>query len=234
MLGPLDYAIWIVSFLLEIGVVACAIYRKDFRRYISLNLYMLGTVAVQLANYVCFTRYGVGSPQYHFVYYYTDSLITILMFFVIIQLYQQVFAQMNASSQIRRTATALLAATSLFSYLVVHQHRANLTDQFVVELGQNLYFVGVVLTYLLWGVIFKLGETRTRLVHFVLALGVYFSGTAGAYALRNLFPSLQAIFLHWIPPIIGTWLPLAWAYTFVKVPEEARFMMGRLAAVKTQ
>jgi hypothetical protein len=32
--------------------------------------------------------------------------------------------------------------------LVVHQHGANLTDQFVVALGQNLYFVGIVLTYL--------------------------------------------------------------------------------------
>ncbi len=234
MLGPFDYAVWLSSFLFEIAVVVCALYRRDFRRYISLNVYMLGTVAVQLANYVCFTRYGVASKQYHFVYYYTDSLITILMFFVVIQLYQQVFAQMNASGYIRRTATVLLAATSLFSYLVVHQHRASLTDHFVVELGQNLYFVGVVLTYLLWGAIFKLGETRTRLVHFVLALGVYFSATAGAYALRNLFPGLQPIFLHWIPPIIGTWLPLAWAYTFIKVPEDARFMMGRLAAVKSQ
>ena len=230
MLGPFDYALWVISFVLEVAVVLCALYRRDFLRYLSLNIYMLGAIAVQCAMYVCFARYGAGSRQYHFVYYYLNSLAAILMFFVIIQLYQKVFAQMNASGYIRRTATVLLLGTSLFSYFVVHQHRANLTDQFVVQLGQNIYFVGVVLTYLLWGAILKLGETRTRLVHFVLALGIYFSGTAGAYALRNLFPHLQPVILHWIPPIVGTWLPLAWAYTLLRIPEEARFKMADLTA----
>jgi hypothetical protein len=234
VLGPFDYAIWIVSFTLEIGVVACAVYRRDFLRYISLNFYMLCAVAQQCAEYVCFSRYGVASRQYYFVYYYTNSLVTIVMFFVIIHLYQQVFAQMNASGIIRRTATVLLAMTSLFSYLVVHQHRASLTDHFVVELGQNIYFVGMVLTYLLWGAVFKLGETRSRLVHFVLGLGIYFSGTAGAYALRNLFPGLQPVFLHWVPPLVGAWLPLAWAYTFLKVPEDSRFVTARLVVASTQ
>lgn len=230
MLGPFDYAIWIIGALLDISVVVCAIYRGAFLRYICLNLFMLATVAVQFADYVCITRYGVASRQYHFVYYYTDSLSTILMFFMIIQLYQQVFTQMKASRYIRRTATALLAGTALFSYLVVHEHRANLTDHLAIEMGQNLYFVGVVLTYVLWAAIFKLGETRMRLVHFVLALGIYFSGTAGAFALRNLFPSLGPLVLYWIPPIIGVWLPLAWTYTLIRVPEEARFVTARLAA----
>lgn len=229
MLGPIDYSVWILSFLLEVGVVVCSLYRHDFFRYISLNLYMLGVISVQCIEYISFSRYGVTSREYHFVYYYANSLLMVLMFFVIIQLYEQVFAQMKVSRHIRRAATLLLIGTSLFSYLVVHQHRANLTDEFVVELGQGLYFVGVVLTYILWGAIFKLGETRTRLVHFVLALGIYFSATAGAYALRHLFPSLQPMVLHWIPPIVGAWLPLAWAYTLIKVPEEARFVTDRLA-----
>jgi VanZ family protein len=98
----------------------------------------------------------------------------------------------------------------------------------VVELGQNLYFVGVLLTYLLWGAILKLRETRTRLIQLVLALGVYFSATAGTYALRNLFPGLQPSLLKWVPPLVGVWLPLAWAYTFTKVAEDARLMPARL------
>ena len=228
MPGPLDYAIWTVGSFLELMVVACAIYRQSFLRYVSLNLYMLATVAVNGATYISLTRYGMNSQQYHYAYYYTDSLLTILMFFVIIQLYQQMLEQMNASGKIRRAATVVLAATALFSYFVVYRHRSNLTDQFVVAFGQNLYFVGVVLTYVLWAAIFKLGETRRRLVHFVLALGIYFSGIAGAYALRNLFPSLQPSILRWVPPLAATWLPLAWAYTFMRVPEDARFAMAQL------
>ena len=96
-------------------------------------------------------------------------------------------------------------------------------------MGQNLYFVGVVLTYLLWGAILKLRETRTRLIQLVLALGVYFSATAGTYALRNLFPALQDHFLHWIPPVVGLWLPMAWAYTFARVTDDARLATARLA-----
>jgi hypothetical protein len=230
VLGPFDYALWIVSFFLEVAVVLCAVYRRDFSRYLSLNVYMLGAVAVQCATYVSFTRFGSGSAQYHFVYYYLNSLLAVLMFFVVIQLYQKVFAQMNASAQIRRTATFLLVGASCVSYFIVREHRANLTDHFVVQLGQNLYFIGLVLTYILWAAVLKLGETRRRLVHFVLALGIYFSGTAGAYALRNLFPSLQPLILHWIPPIAGTWLPLAWAYTLLRVPEDARFALAHLAA----
>ena len=228
MPGPFDYAIWIVGSALELAVVFCSLSRGSFLRYISLNVYMLANVAVNCTTYLSLARYGFKSREYHFAYYYTDSLLTILMFFVIIQLYQQVLAQMNASAYIRRVATALLLGTALFSYLIVYRHRDNLSGQFVVAFGQNLYFVGVVLTYILWGAIFKLGETRRRLVNFVLALGIYFSGIAGAYALRNLFPTLEPLILRWIPPLAATWLPLAWAYTFLRVPEEVRFTMAQL------
>jgi hypothetical protein len=144
------------------------------------------------------------------------------------ELYQHVFREMNVSRYIRGAAALLLIATAFFSYAVVRQNKDHLTSHFVVELGQNLYFVGVVLTYLLWGAILKLRETRTRLIQLVLALGVYFSATAGTYALRNLFPGLQEAVLRWVPPLIGTWLPLAWAYTFSKIPEDARLATARL------
>ena len=155
------------------------------------------------------------------------------MFWVIITFYLQVFEEMGVSRQIQAAAVLLLAGTALFSYAVVHENRSHLTSRLVVELNQNLYFVGVVLTYLLWGAILKLRETRTRLIQLVLALGVYFSATAGTYALRNLFPGLQPFVLRWVPPLVGLWLPLAWGYTFAKVPEDARLATARLA-VKTR
>jgi Fe-S oxidoreductase len=53
------------------------------------------------------------------------------------------------------------------------------------------------------------------------------------YALRNLFPGLQPSVLRWIPPMMGVWLPMAWAYTMYKVPEESRLAPSELV-VKTQ
>jgi hypothetical protein len=153
-----------------------------------------------------------------------------MLFFVVIQLYQHAFVEMRVSRYIRSAAALLLIITAGFSYAVIHQNKDHLTSRFAVELGQNLYFVGVVLTYLLWGAILKLRETRTRLIQLVLALGIYFSATAGTYALRNLFPGLESTILKSVFPLVGVWLPAAWAYTFFKVPEDARLATARLVA----
>jgi hypothetical protein len=229
VLGPFDYALWCVGFLVEIYVVVCSVYRKDLLRYLPLNFYMVCAALVTCGQYYCIRGFGYKSLNYIYYYYYTESLLTILLFWVVIHLYQQAFKEMGVSRYIRSAAVVLLILTAIFSYAVVHQNRNHLTSRFVVELGQNLYFVGVVLTYLLWGAILKLRETRARLIQLVLALGIYFSATAGTYALRNLFPNLELSLLKSMFPIIGLWLPLAWAYTFTKVPEDARLATAQLA-----
>jgi hypothetical protein len=231
-LGPFDYGVWIVSFVLEAFVVVCAFYRKTFLKYLSLNIYMACAALVTCGLYICIKTAGFTSPTYLYYYYYSDALLYILMYFVIIQLYQQVFHELKVSRYIQGAAAGLLAATALFSFLVVHQNKDHLTTRFVVELEQNLNFLGVVLVYVLWGAILKLKETRTRLIQLVLALGVYFSATAGIYAIRNLFPGLETSLLRWLPPLLGTWLPFAWGYTFAKVPEDAHLTPARLVAVK--
>ena len=43
---------------------------------------MLATLAVNGATYISLARYGMNSREYHYAYYYTDSL---PLFFVIIQ-----------------------------------------------------------------------------------------------------------------------------------------------------
>jgi hypothetical protein len=202
--------------------------RRSFRRYYSLVFYILCDICVTFGLFYCVKHFGFTSPRYAYFYYYSDSLLTLLLFWVIIQFYLQTFEEMGASQYIGWAAAIMIVATAVFSYAVVHQNRGNLTSRFVVELGQNLYFVGVVLTYLLWGAILKLRETRMRLIQLVLALGIYFSADAVAYALRNLFPSLQPNFLRWIPPMMGVWLPVAWAYTMTKVSEDSRLAPARL------
>jgi hypothetical protein len=228
LLGPIDYLLWCFGFFLEASVVVCALYRKDFLKYLSLCIYMVCAASVNLGQFICLEKYGFGSTQYLYCYYYTESILTIAMFCVVIQLYQYVFVEMSASRYIRSAGALLLLVTAIVSYAVVRENQNHLTSRFVVELGQNLHFSGVVLTYLLWGAVLKLRETRTRLIQLVLALGVYFSATAGVYALRNLFPVLQPSLLRWVPPMVGVWLPLAWAYTLYYVPEDARLATARL------
>jgi hypothetical protein len=224
----MQYVVWLIGALLEAAVVVCAIKRSAFRRYLFLNLYMASEVVASAVRFEIFQHYGFTSPQYAYFYFYSDALLTILMFLVLSSLYSEVFRELNAERYIQMGSVVLFAGTALFSFAVVEQSSAKLLSHFVYEISQNLYFVGLVLTYILWAAILKLRETRTRLIQLVLSLGVYFSLYAANYALRNLYPSAEALFTV-LNPLIGCFLPFAWAYAFWKLPEEARLAPAGLA-----
>jgi hypothetical protein len=228
VLGPVDYALWFLCALLEAGVVVCALYKRSFTRYLTLNLYMLTALLLTVGRFFVFASFGLTSHEYLYFYYYSDALLTICLFFALMQLYARVFEEMGVSRYLRMGAIILLGGTALFSYQVVMSSSHKMLTRFVVELSQNLYFVGVVLTYLLWGAVLKLHETRTRLIHLVLGLGVYFSAFAANYAMRNLYPQFSMIWMY-VPPLMAIWLPASWAYTYWRIPEEARLAPSRVA-----
>lgn len=228
MPGTMQYVVWLVGALLEAGVVVCAIKRKAFRRYIFLNIYMASEVIASAIRFEILQHYGFTSLTYAYFYYYSDALLTILLFLVLSSLYSEVFRELNAEHYVQLGSVVLFAGTALFSFAVVQQSADKLISRFVLEISQNLYFVGLVLTYILWAAILKLRETRTRLIQLVLSLGVYFSLYAANYALRNLYPSAEALFTI-LNPLIGCFLPFAWAYAFWKLPEEARLAPAGLA-----
>ena len=137
---------------------------------------------------------------------------------------------MGAEQYVRLGAVLLLLGTAGFSFAVVQQYSTRILSHFVLEASQNLYFVGLVLTYVLWGAMLKLRETRTRLIQLVLALGLYFSVFAASYALRNLYTSLDGVWPYLIP-ISGCLLPLALSRPRNRNPQKALITPSRLAVV---
>jgi hypothetical protein len=222
--------LWLLCTLLEVVVVVCAVAKGTFRRYLILNLYMAASVLISIGRYRILSHYGYSSSEYLYFYYYSDALLTIFLYFALTSLYAHVFSDLSAHRLVRLGAVLLLAGTALFSYGVVQQSNAKLITHFVLELSQNLYFVGLVLTYVLWAAIMKLRESRTQLVQLVLSLGVYFSLFAATYALTNLYPAKRAIFLSFVQ-LFGFVLPLAWAYAFWKLNDSDRMRPARLALV---
>jgi len=228
MPGLISYAVWLAALVLDGLFVAYALGRREFLRYLPLSLYILLCGLANCGLYLCSRSFGVHSREYFYSYYSSDIILSLLMYAVIAELFSRVFEDTEFGRYVRGGAGILLAATALFAFISVRSSDQHLTTQFVVELEQDLNFVGLVLMYILWGAVIKLRETRVRLVQLVLALGVYFSALAGSYALRNLFPSLEFSILQWLPPLSGLWLVLAWTYTFVRVPEEARLEPGHM------
>lgn len=229
-LGLVGNAFVVAGFLLEAAVVVSSLYRREFIRYLNLNIYMILTGVADSALLTCVEKYGTNSHQYFVMYYSSDVLLGILMYALIIELYQHAFARMNLRQYIRLGAGMLLVITALFSYVMVHNEHQGITTKFAVELEQNLNFVGVVLTYILAGSVLKMEEKPARLVQIVMALGVYFSATAGAYALRNLFPALGVSFVLWLPTCAATWLPLACAYSFIHETRDESGVSARQSA----
>lgn len=212
-------------------MVVCALRSNSFRRYLFLNLYMGLSFVVSIGRYQILSHKGVGSLEYAYFYFYSDALLTIGLYFALLNLYSLVFDEMKVERYIRMGAVILLGGTAWFSYAVVNQSSHRILSHFAFELSQNLYFVGLILTYVLWGALLKLRETRARLIQLVLALGVYFSAFAADYALRNLYPNLQSIW-QFVTPMLGCILPAAWTYSFLRVNEEERLAPARLAAVQ--
>jgi hypothetical protein len=226
----IGYTIWFLGAILEVGVVVSAVAKRSFRRYLCLNLYMLFSFLISAGRFQVLNHYGLHSSEYKYFYFYSDAVLTIFLYLALITLYLHVFDEMKVEKFVRLAAVLLLAGTALFSYGVVQQSQSKmLSGPFFAELSQNLYFVGLVLTYVLWGAILKLRETRTQLIQLVLSLGIYFSAFAATFALGNMFPNFQ--FLGYVVPLFGCLLPLAWAFAFWRLEPDARIAPARLAVV---
>src|SRR5947209_658908 len=159
MLGPADYFIWFLGTFLEVGVVVCSVYRKSFKRYFFLNLYMILSATASAGRFLVLQRNGWDSLEYRYFYFFSDALLTIALFFGLISLYSHLFEEMALQKYVRLGAVLLLGGTAWFSYAVVSQSTTRIFTHFAYELSQNLYFVGLILTYLLWAFILKVRET---------------------------------------------------------------------------
>jgi len=209
--------------------VAVSVVRGWFLKYFFLNLYVILSMSADLLRLYVLKYYGLESAQYEYAYYYTDCLLTVALFVAVISLASRVFAELHFTRYVRFVAVLLLLGTAGFSYAVVAQSTERLATRFALELSQNLYFVGLVLTYLLWGAVLKLKETRTRLVQMVLSLGLYFSAYAGCYALVNLAPKYEVV--QYLAPVLGCFLPISWCLTMMRHSEDSRLTPARLVAV---
>jgi hypothetical protein len=228
MLGPIDYELWLLTILMELVGLLCLFKARAFTRHFTIPLYICSCLAVDVGRYIILGASGYASAAYFYFYYYSGCLTTIALYFVLMGMYSHAFADMGISKYLRGGAMLLLGGTACISYQMVAASTDKLVTRFVIELSRNLYFVGVLLTYLLWGAMMKLRTNRTREMQLVLSLGMYFSALAATYALKSIYPG--SMLWRYVSHLMTIWLPLSWAYTFSKVPEEARLATSRVVA----
>lgn len=229
MPGTFQYFVWFLCTLLEVSVVVCSIAKGSFRRYLSLNVYMLAASLANIGRFKIFYTYGLNSPEYGYFYYYSDLLLTIGLYFALMGLYSYVFEEMGAEHYVRMGALLLLLGTAGFSFAIVQQSSSKILGHFVVEASQNLYFVG-------WSDLCLVGSDAqaTRNTHALDSVGSRSWTLFQRFCcLLCLAQSLYGAQQHLAIPHSHIRLPLAsgWAYAFWRIPEDARIAPSRLAVV---
>jgi hypothetical protein len=230
MPGPIGLIIWFLGVTLELSFVVCSVARKSFLRYLFLNIYLIFSVIASVSRFLVLRNFGLDSGQYMYCYYYTDLILTLALFVAVLSLYSRVLGELKLKQYMNMVAGLLLLGTAIFSYAVVDRSTERLSTAFAIELSQNLYFVGLILTYILWGAVMKLRETRTRLVQFVLSLGLYFSAYAACYALANMVKTVEL--MQYTNQALGCLLPLSWTITTMRHSEDSRLATAQLLAVQ--
>jgi hypothetical protein len=229
MLGPFDFAVWLIGFLAEVFVVAWAVRDRTLLRHPTLLLYVLALASDELLSFTILRRYGFSSNEYLYYYYYSDAILTLLMFVAIAGLCSHIFREQGRSDRVRALTMVILGLIVLYAGAVTAVKHQLLATRFAVEFSGSLYFAGMILTYGVWILLLKRRDPRLRLVLVVSAFGIYFGGQTVIYALRSIYPTLEV--LHYLPAVMGAWLPVSLAYSVSRVSEEARIPLEQLAGV---
>jgi len=194
-------------------------------------LLYVGALALdEILSFSILRRYGFSSNEYLYYYHYSDAVLTLLMFIAIAGLCSRIFREQGGSAQARALPAIILGTVALYATAVTAIKHQLLATHFAVEFSGSLYFAGMILTYGVWVLLLKRRDPRLRLVLVVSAFGIYFGGQTATFALQSILPSLSV--LHYLPGLMGAWLPVSLAYTFSRVSDDARIPLEQLVGVR--
>jgi len=218
MIGTYDLVIALLSATLSLGAVVVCVREKSFSRYVVLNIYLLYSFAHTLGTLYFIRVYGYESLTYFYFYYTGDAIASIIGYLLIASFFDQMFRRSMFRPYIRPTLAIFFFLVVGVSALFVWRNYSTLYSSFLIELQQNMFFVGVLLTFLLWLSMNYLHAESRRFVLLVSGLGIYFSAHAANYALQFLSSGLKNA-LTMVPPLAYTLMVALWLYTFWRVPE---------------
>ncbi|HXN23184.1 MAG TPA: hypothetical protein VOA41_10645 [Candidatus Dormibacteraeota bacterium] len=150
MLTLPDYVFFLGEIPVPLFVVCLCIKRNVFRQFAALNFYFLSLAVVTAGRFYVFEKYGSGSHEYVYFYYYGDSVLTLTLYGAVSSLAQEFLAPFLGRRRVRFAVLGFLGLMACFSYVVVRHAGDRAGTLFVVELGYNLYFFSAGLALLLW------------------------------------------------------------------------------------
>jgi len=215
-----EYVLWIGAAVMG-GYVAALSWKLGVARHFPvLTAYLVLSLASDLCRVVVLKKFGFSAEEYMITYYITDAILSVVVYLVVIELCRSILPAEHRKF-LPQYALAILVLLTLFSFAEIGQSHTRLVTSFAYELSQNLWFVSVGATLVLWGLIYYRDLPRGMAAQMVRVWGVYFLLVASTYFIINFFhnlpPSAPRMHLE-IPEMAGVWLPLGLGFAILNKP----------------
>ncbi len=236
MAGSYELVVASIATVASLAIVVVCLKRSCFVRYFFLNVYVVISVAFTWGSFYVLYKEGYDSPAYFYFYYTGDAIVTVINYVLIGSFFNYMFRHSVFRKYVQLTISFFFVGVVIVSGMFISGNVDRFYSSWMIEFEQNMYFVGVLLTSLLWMTMTYLGAETRRFALLVSGMGIFFAAHAANYAIRFLFPSLSALTLV-VPPLAYNFMVGLWLYTFLCVPEEevavqpARQVFQRLAPV---
>ena len=222
--GIVSYGYQYGCYLIEAGLIVFVALSNYRRRFISAALYLSCMLATGVARTYTLHRFGYHSTQYSDVYWTTDFLLVISLFFLVCLFFRRAcLHQEKMWHYVRLLLTFVSILVVGISGLFFSHHYGNHLADFIVEFSQNLYFTCLVLNTLLYLLLQQIDSADDQLGLLVCGVGIQFAGPTATLALIHLTTSegfaqsLGSLAMR----LCTLGMLLVWAYAIVRVKEKA-------------
>ena len=212
MISPADIALWVYATVLSLFVAFLLIVRGQFRRFAALGMYFVIGSAVSLLRMRILSTYGISSTEYGYFYYYSDLLLSILLYFVVASLFQKAFPSLASSPYLRIGSVMLATGVGIFSWAIVVETSSRVLLRWIVEYSQDIFVVSVFAAVALFGVATYKSDAPRPIYQLTFVFAGYFVFVGLMYMLRNLVSGWSSH--NSFVGFFGMWLPLGVAYVF--------------------
>ncbi|MGA3167426.1 MAG: hypothetical protein ABSF14_15085 [Terriglobia bacterium] len=235
----LAHGLQYLTYAAEVCVGLLLVRRATWRRLKGLCLYVAvlflldGVARPAVLNY-----FGLDSPTFKSFYWLTDVVLALGAFLLICSFFRRACAQEEKLWRFVRLLLlfVFILVLVISAVYILRNPNHNEAGGFTAEIGQNLFFTGLVLNTLLYVMIQQFAIEDDELALLVGGIGIQFAGEAALLALCNLLPAKSPFtdaLSTFLPPICTLGMLLTWAYAISKTPQEVpvRLQPGRGASL---
>jgi len=215
-------ALQYAGILIDAFLVIYVVRSTQRRRLAGVVLYICCLLAADQVRALVLHIYGLGSPQYGYVYWTTDFLLVIASFLLVCYFFRRACAHQGKMWRFLRLLLGLVfvlvVGVSALSFL---GNYSLLSNSYLAEFNQNLYFTCLVLNTMLYLMLQHFESTDEQLGLLVCGVGIQFAGPAASMALYHLTTgeSFARSLVSFTVPVCTLGMLLVWAYTIVYVKE---------------